>query len=135
QNVTDTAPGGFQEAYYKLLPFEIFADPDMNAFVVREGGQGVYGSDAIWQMRKDEATFHKMAADLDHGIPPYDPSGPNGIQNAAAFLNQFKALTENHRKLQTAKMVQYPYIKADSGDAFSFETIVNRDARHCINGQ
>ncbi len=67
QNITDTGPGGFQGAYYAILPYEIFADPDMNSFVVREGGAGVYGSDSIWQMRQTEAAFHKLAGDIDKG--------------------------------------------------------------------
>ena len=30
-------------AYFALVPYEIFADPDANLFVTREGGNGVYG--------------------------------------------------------------------------------------------
>jgi hypothetical protein len=125
----------FSNAYYALLPYQIFADPDMNPFVVREGGAGVYGPSSIWQMRKDEAELHQRASDIDHGLTPYSiGSGPEGIKNASDFLNRMRSLMINHQKLQRAKMVQFPYIKADSPDAFSFESMVSRDARHCING-
>jgi hypothetical protein len=124
----------FQSAYYKYLPYQIFADPDANPFVTREGGAGVYGADQMWNMRIQEAQFHKLTSDIDHGLSPYNASGPGGIQAASQFLNQLKAFTENHHKLEYAKQITHPFQKFDSADAFSLEAIISKDARHCING-
>ncbi len=125
----------FRHAYYALAPYEIFADPDMNPYVVREGGKGVYGPDAYWKMMKDEAEFHQRAADIDHGKDPYSYQGPNGLANAASFLNRMRELTTNHHNLERAKVARTPYIKRDAPDAFSFEQIIARDARHCVAGK
>src|SRR5581483_9860166 len=106
----------FQKAYYAYLPYQIFADPDANAFVQREGGQGVYGPDSMWKMRIKEAQFHQAAADIDHGLSPYDAAGENGILAAAAFMNQLRDFSENHRKLEYAKQIIHPAQKFDSAD-------------------
>ena len=47
----------FFRAYYALLPYYVYADPDANPFVIREGGNGVYGPGNIWKMNQKEADF------------------------------------------------------------------------------
>lgn len=130
-NVQDTAPGGFIDAYYRILPYEIFADPDMNPFVVREGGAGVYGPGSMWQLRKDDAELRQRAGDIDHGMIPYEG---NTIENTSAWLRRMRELTISNQKFQRAKFTQFINQHADTPDAFSFEQIVQRDARHCVDG-
>ncbi len=128
----------FFRAHYALMPYYIFADPDTNPFVIREGGKGVYGPGDVWAKAQAEAQFQMLAADIDHGKVPYDDvTGPNGIKNATDFLNNFRSLTLAHRDYN------YALKFADGGkrrlmddpSAFSFEQIVAHDARHCINGK
>jgi len=130
-NVQDTAPGGFLEAYYKILPYQIFADPDMNPYVIREGGAGVYGPGNMWQLRKDDAEFFSRSAAIDHGDIPYEGST---IEGTSAWLRRMRELVVAHQKYKRAKFTQFSTQHMDSPDAFSFEQIIQRDARHCVNG-
>ncbi len=125
----------FFRAYFALLPYQIFADPQSNPYVVPEGGAGVLGPDAYWKMLADEAEFHTRAAAIDHGQEPFSGvTGPEGVKNASAFLGRLRALTENHRDLGLAKVQRLRHVKMDSPEAFSLESVIARDARHCING-
>lgn len=126
----------FFKAYYAILPYQVFRDPDTNPFVVREGGQGVYGPGAIWKKYQDEAEFHRRMADIDRGKDPYDmtATGTQGVQAVAGFVNRVRDLLNNHRELEFMKPNIHPMVHRDSPDAFSFEQIISRDARHCING-
>ncbi|MFO0661988.1 MAG: hypothetical protein U0165_19475 [Polyangiaceae bacterium] len=45
----------FFRSYYALMPYYMFADPDMNQFVIPEGGSGVFGPDEMWKLFQQEA--------------------------------------------------------------------------------
>ncbi len=123
----------FFKSYYALLPYFVYADPDTNPFVIREGGQGVYGPGNIWKMVQAETEFHQQMAKIDQGLSPYeDVTGPSGLTNATNFLNKFRDLTINHKKLERSQHMVHPYMHLDEPSAFSFEQIMSRDARHCI---
>ncbi len=123
----------FFNAYYTLIPYAIFADPDMNPFVIREGGQGIYGPANFWDMMTQEAQFHQVAAQIDRGLEPFTGvTGPQGIQNATAFINNFRQLTQNHSDLQYAKQFIYRQQVYDPVSAFSLEQIADHAARHCV---
>jgi hypothetical protein len=126
----------FFNAYYQLLPYYIFADPAQNPFVIPEGGAGTLGPGQIWKSFQDEAAFQAMAAKIDRGEEPYQGStGPDGVKNATAFLNEFKRLTLAHKDFTYKKNFLFKNRFRDAPDAFSFEAVMNRDARHCVNGQ
>ena len=129
----------FFQAYYALLPYLVYSDPSSNQYVTPEGQGGVYGPPPgrnYWDTLRDEAEFYKRAGDMDHGKDPYDGTGPGGsnLANAATFLNRMKELTINHEDFRYAKLVGNKSIRMDSGDSFSFESIIQHDARHCIAG-
>jgi Met-zincin len=126
----------FFHAYYALSPYYVFADPDMNPFVVPEGGAGVLGPGEIWKLMKQEADWRAITRSIDRGEAPYtDVTGPSGLQNATSFLNHFKELTLAHKDLMYRKNFIHRNMHLDTPDAFSFESVVARDARHCINGK
>jgi hypothetical protein len=126
----------FYRTYYALLPFELFADPDMNLFVTREGGEGVYGPAGVWQHLQDDATFHDITGRMNNGETPYeDATGPNGLQNATAFANQFRNLSRSHLDYARMKSFIHQGVRKDSPEAFSLETVIMKDARRCIDGQ
>lgn len=132
----DNDMGDFYRAYYALTPYYIFSDPDMNPFVIREGGAGVLGPDSVWKMLQDEAKFQKTAALIDQGLSPYeDATGPNGLQNALGFLNNFRDLSRAHQQYTYAKSFFHKAMHMDAPSSFSFEGVMARDARHCINGK
>ena len=124
----------FFNAYYKILPYEVYNDPDMNPFVIREGGAGVLGPASIWPMMQQEAQFQQLSAKIDQGFEPYDGSdtGPVGYQNAVNFLQSYKASTLNHTQLNYLKGFLNHGLSMDPPGSFSFETVIAKDARQCI---
>ncbi|MBI5536227.1 MAG: hypothetical protein HY898_26125 [Deltaproteobacteria bacterium] len=128
----------FFSAYHTVMPYMIYADPDMNPYVVREGGAGVYGPDGISnliEMYRKEAEFHKIAGKIDRGESPVDDiAGPNGIAQSLEFLNNFRQLMTNHKRLGTARANLYQRTR-DPYDVVSFEGLMSKMARICVNGQ
>jgi hypothetical protein len=123
----------FFKAYYTLIPYAIFADPDMNPFVIREGGQGIYGPAQFWDMMAKEAQFHAIASKIDKGLEPFTSvTGTQGLQNATDFINNFRDLTQNHADLQYVKQFVYRQQVYDPVSAFSLTQIADHAARHCI---
>lgn len=126
----------FLQAYYALLPYEVFGDPDANPFVIREGGAGTLGPAEIWQRTQLDLQQRQIAGNIDKGLEPYEGySGADGVKNATAFLNNWRSLTQNHYELEHIKQLQLKQMgrHLDSPDAFSFETIIAKDARQCID--
>ena len=123
----------FFNAYYTLIPYAIFADPDMNAFVVREGGKGIYGPANFWDLMKSEVQFQQIAGDIDRGLSPYeDVTGPNGLANATAFINNFRTLTQNHTQLEYEKHFITRQQAYDTIDPTALPQVGAHAARHCI---
>jgi hypothetical protein len=130
----------FYNAYFALAPFEIFADPDMNQFVTREGGQGVYGPASIWQDIQGDGQFQTLTANISAGPSPYADAYNGtgytfGVQAAANFANQMRDATTAHQKLQLDQMVMNQNLHLDVPGAFSLETVMEQDSQQCINGQ
>ena len=126
----------FFRAFNALAPYYVYADPNMNPFVIPEGGGGVLGPGAIWKMLGKEAEFQALAAKIDHGESPYeDVTGQNGLKNATDFLNNFRDLTEAHKEYTYTRNFMHKGMHLDTPDAFSFEQIMAHDARHCVNGK
>lgn len=126
----------FFRAYYALLPYWIYADPSMNAYVTPEGQGGVYGPGEMWKAIADEAEFHKIAGEIDHGKEPIaNMAGKDGLQNTAIFMNKWKKLTLNHAELPYRLHQAHRRLQKDVPTAFSFLEMMKRDARHCIGGK
>ncbi|HVJ89806.1 MAG TPA: zinc-dependent metalloprotease [Labilithrix sp.] len=127
----------FFRAYFQILPYYVFADPDTNQFVVPEGGGGVFGPEAQFDALRREAEFHKAAAAIDRGYVPYDDqTGPNFATNAAAFLNGMQGLQLAHREyLYKQQFAHKSTTKLDSAnDVISFIGVMQKAGRHCVNG-
>lgn len=123
----------FFRAFYALMPYQIFADPAMNPFVVPEGGNGVYGPAAVYDMMQKEHDFQKTLADMDHGISPYEYESKDGLAKAGEFLNRMRQLTTNHRELEFAKMRMVPHnVFMDATDPLPIETAFSTVAQHCV---
>jgi hypothetical protein len=123
----------FFRAFYALAPYYVFADPAMNPFVIPEGGAGTLGPDAIWQGLQDETAFQKLAASIDQGNAPYEATtGSEGITNAIGFLNNFRDLTSKHKQFMYTKNFVHQGMHLDPPESFAFESIMAKDARHCL---
>ena len=132
----DDDGGDFYRAFYPLIAYSIFSDPDANSFVTREGGGGVYGPSSMWKMLRAEREYHTLAAAIDRGQAPYDDTeGADGVKNASAFINRWRELTTNHRVLDIAMKVQPLARTLDELPPVSFDNVIARDARHCVKGK
>jgi hypothetical protein len=125
----------FLKAYFALLPYYIYADPAMNAFVTPEGQGGVNGPGEMWKMLEQEAQFHKIAGDIDHGLTPFAAAGADGLKQATAFANQWRQLTLNHQALPNRLHKARPHLMKDAPESFTFERMMAKDARHCVGGK
>jgi hypothetical protein len=127
----------FFKAYYTVLPYQIYADPDMNPYVIREGGAGVYGPDGaikLIDMFRQEAEFHKVAGKIDRGESPVDNlAGPDGVKQSLEFINKFRSLMRNHQQLGTARANLFHRFR-DPWDVVSFEGMMVKNGRRCVNG-
>jgi len=128
----------YYNAFFKVLPYQVFADPAANPYVVWEGGSVNYGSSAM-QMGAGmaDAQFQDLMATIESGSPPYDVNNDlaNGGQNSANFLASMQALTIAHKDYDYIKQFAFPNRMADQYSMFSLPQAFDRDARHCINGQ
>jgi len=130
----------FFNAYYKILPYEVFSDPTTNPYVIPEGGTGVYAGSSSTQMQalSGEADFHQLMGAIDRGWQPYvvnQTTGPAGFQSALQFVNRLKSAQIEHRDYEYLSQFRYPLRKTDNIDMYSLVGLFQRDARHCINGQ
>jgi hypothetical protein len=133
----------FRRAYFAYIPYLVFGDPALNQFVNPEGGQGTRSSAAsrVWQMMSAERQFHSVSADLEQGHMPYDPNSKTRSSDAFQFLDQYKALSLNHRDLRYSKQAMrfslgsgHSLTSTDAITDFSIESVMQKDARHCIKG-
>jgi hypothetical protein len=119
----------FLNAYLAIAPYELFADPTTNPFVIPEGQAAVFGPSAVWQDMQNETTFQQTAATINSGKTPYSP---NGVLAAANFMNQMRSATDAHMQHQLTLTRQSPYEKRDVPDSFSLETVMEQDSRQCV---
>jgi hypothetical protein len=127
----------FQDAYFSILPYYVFGDPDTNQFVVPEGGNGVFGPQAQFDALRREAEFHKAAAAIDRGLVPYDDqTGPSFVAGAAGFLDGLQNLQLAHRDYDYKQHFAHgSATKMDSAnDVISFVGVMQKAGRHCVNG-
>jgi Met-zincin len=135
-----TEDADFMNAYFALIGYELFADPDANLFVRREGGQGVYGvpggSDQIWSDLQGEAQWQTLTAQISNGQPPFGQiDGAQGTFTAASFANAMRDATTAHNALRYHSTLAHRNLMRDGANAFSLETVMEQDAQKCINGQ
>lgn len=127
----------FFDAYFKILPYYVFADPDTNQFVVPEGGGGVFGPESQFEALRAESQFHKAAAAIDRGLTPYnDQTGPEFVKGAASFLEGMQKLQLGHREYQyKAQFAHNRATKMDAAsDIISVVGVMQKAGRHCVNG-
>ncbi len=134
-----TEDADFYNAYFTLVPYEIFQDPDANLFVTREGGQGVYGTPgSTWNALKAEAQFQAVSAQISNGIDPTGgPAASTGATDPvawASFAEKMKDLTTAHQNFLKIAAINGG-LRLDAPGAFSVETVMEQDAQQCVNGQ
>jgi hypothetical protein len=123
----------FESAYYKLLPWYIFADPAQNQFVTPVADGGEFGPAQQYNALKAQADFHTLTGSIDKGIAPYDHSvGPTFVPQAAQFLDNMKAGVLNGRAMTWMTPYSRGMRKADeASNMVSFTGVMQKAGRHC----
>ncbi len=122
----------FFNAYFALIPYEIYADPTMNQFTIPEGFANTYGP-TQFQAATGEAQFHQLMDSIDQGYPPYDVDGPTGLTDALGFLDNLQKLTLAHRDFNYLKNFNEHHAFYDVPDMLSYLSVFEKDARHCVD--
>lgn len=125
----------FFNAYFQMIPYQLYADPAANFFVTPEGGRAAFGPTAQFQARAKNTDFHNLMADLDHGVAPYDTSlGATGLASGAQFLDKFHRAQLDHNRAMYMKNFNHGTAQFDDSGLISLMQVFERDARHCVNG-
>jgi hypothetical protein len=133
----------FFDAFFKIIPYEVFRDPMTNPFVIEEGGTGNYSSSAMQlQARQNIATFNSFMSNIDHGYPPmvdigngmepYDPLSPDGPKQAAAFTAQWQQVSTNYN--QTQYIQNRPNMDKPA-EILGYFDYLELNLRHCVVSQ
>ncbi len=126
----------FYDAFNAVIPYQVFADPGANAYVIPEGGSANYGSTAL-QMAAgaQEAQFQDLMSKIDKGWAPFDPEQDlaTGGQQSTAYLAQLQQLTLAHRDYQYISRFAHPNQLRDDLSMISLPGIFSKDARHCTS--
>jgi hypothetical protein len=128
----------FMDAYGKLVPYYIFADPDMNQFTTPVGDGGEFGPSEQYNALQREVAFHDLTKSLDKGQDPWDmrQAGDQYVQSASTFLDTLQSGTLSHRDyLYKQNFLRPGTMKADqAADLISFSGIMSRAGRQCVDG-
>ncbi len=125
----------FYNAFYALLPYEVFNDPAANQFVVPQGTGNTYGPQTQMAAMTKEAEFHDLMQKLDTGWAPYDveAGGATGVNGALAFLDNLQDLTLGHRDYEYLRNFAKPSGFFDSPDLLTYFKVIQKDSRHCVD--
>jgi hypothetical protein len=144
QNFIVPQDADFLRAYYAYLPYIIYADPATNPYVTPESNAtNTSPSQQMWAMIAQEQQLHAIEGQIDRGYSPYDTSSPTGSTDALTFLNNYQALTINHRNYMYAQDELSNVLAAHQGGTnnnaadgvldFTMEQVMAKDARQCIS--
>ena len=127
------ADADYEAAFFNVMPYFVFSDPDVNPFVTPEGQQGVFGPGAMADVYAKQAEFHKMMGAVDRGEVPFAGlTGQQGFANAVDFGHKLQGMVQNHQRFTYSKNFLRRGMALDAPSAFSFEQMIQRDARHCV---
>jgi hypothetical protein len=135
---SQTNDPNFFTAFYDLLPYIIYADPNTNPYTIPEGGNGTFGppTSSSWSDLQNEVAFQQAAANLNAGSGtgwPYVVNTTPGVVGAADGANNFRALEAGHQQYTYNKMLQDRLYgrSLDGIDSLSFEGVADGVARSC----
>ncbi len=128
----------FFNAFYTLLPYEVYADPETNPYVIPEGGNGYYGPPAsAWADLQKEYQFQQAAANLNagkgQGWPYQGASGLPSLAEMAAGADNFRALSQAHEDYKYNQIWAHGQLgmRLDGIDSLAFENVADQAARVC----
>jgi hypothetical protein len=145
----------FFDAFFKIMPYEVFRDPATNPFVIPEGGKGYYAPAGMnMDAYSTRAQWHSMMKTINDGYDPYhdDPrsvaqggsgyvappnsfDGTGGAGDVAAaqnFTNTLQSLRSSVFNQQYAQDLGPYGREMDGTDILTNFKLFEKDSRHCI---
>jgi hypothetical protein len=133
----------FFAAFNKIIPYEIFRDPNTNPFVIQEGGTGNYAPAAqAMTALTNQHNFNTFMSNIDHGgspmvdigngAEPYDPTGPQGLEQAAAFTAEWQSLTKGYTDSRWALQAARFGKMDTAAQVLGYFKDFDKSARHCV---
>jgi len=126
-----THDSDFYNAYFAIAPYQVYADPQSNQFVMPEASPFASQQQALWAGLSQQAQFQKMASSVDHGWKPTSWSPADAVNFAQSWqsLGQAVSTFDHTQRYSPSTML------ADDISMFSYFDIYQRAGRHCVNGQ
>jgi hypothetical protein len=126
----------FYNAYFAVLPYQVYADPQSNPFVTPDGT--TFPAPATtdqWASLQKIAQFNTLAAQIDHGVAPYDTAGPDAIKAAVDFQQKWNDLALAVTDYEHSKRYLPRMNAADDISMFSYMDVYQKNGRHCVGGK
>ncbi len=124
----------FYNAYFSVLPYNVYADPSANPYVTPEGTQ-LDSSAAQWTSLQQIAAFNKLAGKIDQGWAPYDVEGPGAVKGAVDFSETWSTLAQSVTDYEYTRRYGSKMRAADDASLFSYFDIYQKNGRHCVGGK
>ena len=125
----------FYNAYFSVIPYQVYSDPAANPFVTPEVNDYVAAGAKHWKALERQAEFHQVASQIDHGLDPYSTDGPDAIKGAVAFSNKWESLAQDVTYNQFANFYRPGMHAADDASLFSYFDVYAKNGRHCVGGK
>jgi hypothetical protein len=120
----------FYNAYFATLPYQVYADPAANPWVVPQSSPLGTAQTQQWAALGQVAQFNALASQVDHGaLPP--PASPVDATN---FASHWEGLSEQVNAYGYTQHYLPGMTAADDISLFSYFDLYKRDGRHCVNG-
>jgi hypothetical protein len=126
-----THDSDFYNAYFAVLPYQVYKDPNANEFVMPESSPFATQQTNQWASLIQVAATQNLTAQIDKGWKPssWAPA------DAAAFANNWQSLGQAATAYNYTQFYMPGMMAADDISLFSYFDIYQRDGRHCVNGQ
>jgi hypothetical protein len=135
-DTTGAPDAEFWNAFYAVIPYQTYADPQGNMFVNPEGSIFTSMQAQHWAALQNQASFEQWAGAIDNGsLTPFDTESATNVQDAVAFANTWttkgEAVTDSQYTSSYLPMMK----AADDIGLFSYFDIYQKDGRHCVDGK
>jgi hypothetical protein len=131
-NFLPTHDTDFYNAYYAVIPYQIYADPQANPFVTPQAGSFNATPDANnWAALQNAVQFQQMAGNVDQGNAPYDTDGATDISDAVSWMNNWSTLARATTAYEYTRHYTQRWLAADDISLYSYMDVYQKNGRHC----
>jgi hypothetical protein len=134
-----THDSDFYNAYFAVIPYQTYADPQANQFVIPDGtpfaDPTATAAVANWQGLQNTVQFQQLAGQLDQGQAPFDIDGATAVGDAVAFYNNYSTLARQVTDYEHTRHYSKQMRTADDISLFSYFDVYQKNGRHCVGGK